>query len=51
MEKITVNYWQHIAAGAKVADGFTGYKTAPTKPGYYTLYELVNSNNTHAGWE
>ena len=49
--KITVPQWQNIQAGESVPNGFTGYLTAPSEPGSYTLYELVNDNNTHAGWE
>lgn len=55
MEKfITVEQWRHIAAGGTVDSGFPSPATltAPTEPGYYTLYEEVYPNsNTHAGWK
>jgi hypothetical protein len=52
MNKVTVPEWQHIPAGKTVANGFSnGYCTAPSEPGHYTLYELVDSSNCHSGWE
>ena len=53
MNKFTVDEWKHIAAGATVANGFAvnGTCTAPSEPGFYTLYELVTDGNTHAGFE
>ena len=53
MTRITVDEWEHIPAGTKVANGFSnGYCTAPREEGLYTLYELVyEDSNTHAGWE
>jgi hypothetical protein len=51
MKRITVDYWKHVNAGEKVHDGYGHYKTAPSDPGCYTLYELANDNNQHTGWE
>ena len=53
MKKITIDEWGHIPAGETVANGFAvnGYCTAPAEPGFYRLYELVSSSNTHLGWE
>ena len=51
MREITVDQWHHIPAGTKIWNGYSnGYSTAPKEPGYYTLYEKVTDNNTHAGW-
>ena len=51
MDKITNVCWMHIPAGTKVDNGFSGgYCTAPTKDGFYTLYELVHEYQ-HKGWE
>ena len=50
-KEITVPEWSHVPAGATVANGYSnGYCTAPAEPGYYTLYELADSNNCHEGW-
>lgn len=51
MHKVTCDYWKHVAAGETVTDGFNNDITAPAEPGYYTLYELVEDGNTHAGFE
>ena len=52
MQKITIKEWAHIPAGATVANGYSnGYCTAPSEPGLYTLYQLADDNNCHAGWE
>ena len=52
MTRVTVNEWTHIKAGETVWNGFSdGYCTAPAEKGFYTLYELVNDDNTHAAWE
>lgn len=48
---VTVEEWKHVPAGTEVDDGFGGTQTAPSEPGYYTLYERVFIDaNTHAGW-
>ena len=51
MLKVTYADWMGVPAGKSVWDGFNGDKIAPEKPGTYTLYEKVNDDNTHAGWE
>ena len=52
MERITVTSWQNIPAGQTVENGYpNGYCTAPSEPGTYTLYELADEHNCHAGWE
>ena len=52
MHRVTVDEWRHIAAGQTVDNGYSGGTcTAPKEPGFYTLYELVYKNNTHAGWK
>lgn len=51
MYKVTVDYWKNIPAGEKVFSGFGYELTAPAEEGTYTLYERVNPDNTHAGWE
>ena len=53
MRKITIDEWKHIPAGETVENGFpvNGTCQAPEEPGFYTLYELVSSSNTHLGWE
>lgn len=51
MRYITVDEWKHIQAETKVENGYpNGYCTAPSDPGYYTLYEVANDNNVHVGW-
>lgn len=50
-DKVTCDEWRGIPAGKSVWDGYNGEKTAPEEPGTYTLYQLVNDDNTHAGWE
>ena len=53
MRRITVDEWKHIPAGETVENGFAvnGLCTAPSEPGFYTLYELASDENTHLGWE
>lgn len=52
MIKITLPQWEHIPAGGTAWNGYPGgYCTAPKEAGRYTLYEIVNPDNTHAGWE
>lgn len=51
MLKVTYADWMGVPAGKTVWDGFNGDKTAPEEPGTYTLYEKVNDDNTHVGWE
>lgn len=53
MRRITIDEWEHIPAGETVENGFpvNGTCQAPEEPGFYTLYELVSSSNTHLGWE
>lgn len=52
LEKITLDCWKHIQAGKTVWNGYpNGHMTAPGEPGTYTLYQLVDDNNCHAGWE
>lgn len=50
---ITTDDWKHIKAGERVYNGFAvdSYCTAPSEPGFYTLYELVDDNNNHTGWK
>ena len=51
MQKITVDEWRYIAAGHTIYNGFgSDTCTAPKEPGIYTMYELVNDGNTHAGF-
>ena len=50
--RLTVDLWKHIPAGTKEWDGNPNeYRTAPSEPGLYTLYELTDENNCHVGWE
>lgn len=55
MRKITIEEWQHIPAGETISNGYAvdGDITAPSEPGFYTLYELATDNNTHISfkWE
>lgn len=52
MQKITIDEWKHIPAGTTIPNGYpSSYCTAPKEPGFYTLYQLVNENNTHGGWK
>ncbi len=52
MREITCDYWKHIKAGESVATGFGNDEiTAPAEEGFYTLYELADSHNTHQGWK
>lgn len=51
MERVTVDYWKHVNAGEAVHDGYGHLKTAPSAPGCYTLYQLVDDKNQHAGFE
>lgn len=52
MERITIEQWKHIPTGTKVWNGYPGgYCTVPKEPGFYTLYQLVTTHNTHGGWE
>lgn len=53
MRRITVDEWKHIPAGKTIWNGYAvnGTCTAPAEPGFYRLYELVSSSNTHLGWE
>lgn len=53
MHLVTVDEWHHINAGASVYNGYAvdSYCAAPAAPGHYTLYEVVNDDNTHAGWK
>lgn len=51
MRKITVDEWKHIPAGTKIDNGNCGFCTAPSEPGLYTLYQIADDNNCHAGWE
>lgn len=52
MEKITIKgYWTNIPAKGIVASGYGYELQAPSEEGTYTLYQLVNKNNTHAGWQ
>ena len=51
MFKVTVDQWRHVPAGEKVWNGYpNGYCTAPQEPGFYTLYEVANDDNTHFAW-
>lgn len=52
MRKIPVQ--KNVPAGATVWNGYAGGNTtctAPADPGVYTLYELADENNCHAGWQ
>ena len=49
--KITVDEWKNIPAGTSVDDGFGGFQTAPDEEGLFTLFELVDCSNIHAGWQ
>lgn len=49
--KITADEWKNIPAGTSVDDGFGGFQTAPAEAGLFTLYELVDCGNIHAGWQ
>lgn len=49
--KITVDEWKNIPAGTSVDDGFGGFQTAPAEEGSYTLFELIDCSNIHAGWQ
>lgn len=52
LERITLNCWKHIPAGETVWNGYPdSYMTAPEESGTYTLYQLVDDNNCHAGWK
>lgn len=51
MKKITLNGWKHVPANTPVVTGFNYKLTSPAEEGYYTLYELVTKEHTHAGWE
>lgn len=52
MKRITVEEWRHIPSGTTVPNGYSnGYCTAPSEPGFYTLYEVADDNNIHVGWE
>lgn len=45
---------EHVNAGEKVWNGYSGgemYCTAPSDPGLYTLYELANDHNVHVCWK
>ena len=51
MRKIKIH--PGVKAGETVWNGFIGGQTtctAPKEPGTYTLYELADDNNCHAGW-
>lgn len=40
-----------VEAASEVWSGFSGIKLqAPSEPGTYRLFEVVESGNTHAGW-
>lgn len=39
----------NIPAGDVVPDGYH-YRRAPEEPGKYSLYQLVDDHNCHAGW-
>ena len=50
-QRVTCAEFQHIPAGERIWNGYSnGYCTAP-ETGQYTLYELVDDNNCHKGWE
>ena len=50
IERITLDCWRNIKAGETVWNGYPdGYMTAPDEPGTYTLCQLVDDNNCHAG--
>ena len=52
MRKITVDEWHNIPDGTTIPNGYSaGYCTAPSEPGLYTLYEVADDMNRHAGWE
>ena len=52
MKRITVPCWKNIPSGQTVENGYpNGYCTAPSEPGLYTLYELADESNCHAGWQ
>lgn len=52
MIKFTIEEWKNIGSGEFVETGYAEQSLkAPTEKGLYTLYELVNDNNTHIGWE
>ena len=52
MRKVTCDYWKHVKAGDSVATGYSDADiTAPAEEGYYTLYELADQHNRHAGWK
>ena len=43
---------EHVPANTRVWNGYpNSYCTSPKEPGLYTLYELADDTNTHAGWE
>lgn len=48
---VTCDEWRNVPAGTRVPDGYGSYRTAPGVPGTYTLYELADENNCHAGWK
>lgn len=51
MYRITVDTWRNINAGQSVPSGYSYDLTAPSEEGTYTLYELVDEDHTHAGWQ
>lgn len=52
MREITCDYWKHIKAGHSVATGYGNDEiTAPEEDGFYTLYQLADDDNNHAGWK
>lgn len=51
---ISILVHEHVEAGKKVWNGYVGgtqYCTAPSEEGLYSLYELADENNCHAGWK
>lgn len=51
MYRITVNTWMNISAGQSVPSGYDYDLTAPSNEGMYTLYEIVDENHCHVGWQ
>ena len=51
MKRISHPSFQHIEAGRRIDNGYPGgYCTAPSEPGFYTLYEIADESNCHVGW-
>ena len=54
MERRMIAVQEHVPAGETVWNGYVGgetHCTAPDEPGVYTLYELADEYNCHAGWQ